>query len=257
MRDACTSIGIQIPEPLATELESRGPIVGVSLLRDLQRIKWHYTGVPNVERGATGRLGKAKAEKIMEDLKQPDMHTLFVYSDAGFRVGSSAAGIHITTPTSISQSISLGSSLRASEEAELAGLLWSMRFVRSWLESEEGVRTWQNEGYKNLAFVTDASASIHYLSGRMFYKRHMTLERLRLVAECRIEAGNITRLTDNIYVHGVWVPRDFDEHIIRAHNLSECAMKEAVWHRYTTPRERYLALEAINNQRWEQLSRQL
>jgi hypothetical protein len=201
-----------LPPDLKQQLIYQDVAIGqVNLLEDQRRTTWHF------DHWAVNHA----------DPK------LIIYSDGSFRdsqMGQNSkpgkkmqkyagGGIVIKTPTPTSYSISLGTTMRNSEEAELATYLWAIRMTKTLLTSSFGQKLQAEQGYKRVIFVTDATETLRLLS-RARQGGIPDARTITLLSMIQVEAVALTRLYDGMDLLGLWVPREFNREIQHADALA-------------------------------------
>ena len=225
-----------LPADLRQQLAYQDVAIGqVNLLEDQRRITWrfdHWSGVKG-QISVNAEQSRKQAFRTFHHASTHPDPKLMIYSDGSFRDSQmgqgtkhrkgapkyAGGGIVLKTPTPTSYSVSLGTTMRDSEEAELATYLWAIRMTRTLLSSAYGQKLQAEHGYKRVIFVTDATETLRLLSrarqGGIPDARTITL--LSLI---QVEAIALSRMYEGIDVLGLWVPREFNREIQHADSLA-------------------------------------
>lgn len=225
-----------LPPDLKQQLIYQDVAIGqVNLLEDQRRTTWHFDhwaslkGQPFIDK----ERSRKQAYRTFHHAVNHADPKLIIYSDGSFRdsqMGQNSkpgkkmqkyagGGIVIKTPTPTSYSISLGTTMRNSEEAELATYLWAIRMTKTLLTSSFGQKLQAEQGYKRVIFVTDATETLRLLS-RARQGGIPDARTITLLSMIQVEAVALTRLYDGMDLLGLWVPREFNREIQHADALA-------------------------------------
>lgn len=232
------NLGVELPSgDLKQQLLYQDVAIGqVNVLEDQRRITWrfdHWSPVKGQGKTVDGEQARKQAYRTFHHAYNHPDPKLMIYSDgsfrdsqmgpgAKFRKGSSkyaGGGIVFKTPTPTSFHISLGTTMRNSEEAELATYLWAIRMTKTMLASEYGQELQAEHGYKRVIFVTDATETLRLLS-RARQGSIPDVRTITLLSMIQLEAIELSRMHDGIDILGLWVPREFNREIQDADGLA-------------------------------------
>jgi hypothetical protein len=224
-----------LPPDLKQQLVYQDVAIGqVNLLEDQRRTTWHFDHWASVKGPFVDKeRSRKQAYRTFHHALNHADPKLMIYSDGSFRdsqMGQASkpgkkmqkyagGGIVIKTPTPTSYSISLGTTMRNAEEAELATYLWAIRMTKILLTSQFGQKLQAEEGYKRVIFVTDATETLRLLS-RARQGGIPDARTITLLSMIQVEAIALTRLYDGLDVLGLWVPREFNREIQHADALA-------------------------------------
>jgi len=220
-----------LPADLKNQLDYQDVAIGqVNFLEDRRRVMWEFSHWTSVEGSVWVDKDKSRKEAYRafhHAVNHPDP-TLMIYSDGSFRDSQmgrttsqrfAGGGVHIKTPLPISYSLSLGTTMRGSNEAELATYLWAIRMVRTLLTSPIGEAIRAEQNYKRVLFATDSTNTLRLLS-RIRQGGVPDSRTIMLLSMVQVEAIALSRLFGGMDILGIWVPREFNREIQLADELA-------------------------------------
>jgi len=221
-----------LPVDLKKQLDYQDVAIGqVNFLEDRRRVMWEFSHWTSVEGSVWVDKDKSRKEAYRafhHAVNHPDP-TLMIYSDGSFRDSQmgrttsqskfAGGGVHMKTPLPISYSLSLGTTMRGSNEAELATYLWAIRMVRTLLTSPLGEAIRAEQNYKRVLFATDSTNTLRLLS-RIRQGGVPDSRTIMLLSMVQVEAIALSRLFGGMDILGIWVPREFNKEIQLADELA-------------------------------------